>query len=318
VGKLRPAAGVVPLALIAACSTKPVTPRAIIGLAQVSSAKPLDDARDAFYRALADSGYVRDSTITILERNAQGDIPTLSLIMSEFKQQGATHVATISSVATQAALKAITDRPIIFGAVANPYIIGAGTSLTKHRLAGVFLPDSGTIRIAGTDVSRQPEFRRAALIGRVFQDPFKGTCPSMTVAENLRMAELRGGRRSLRVGLSHSALDRYRKLLAGLGMRLDPRAADQVVRVTGQVVRENALTTLMVTHSMEQALELGDRTIMMHKGEVLADLSGGERQGLNAGDLLQRFTELRYTIEFAVASRPAGGVIARGDWICTR
>ncbi len=58
--------------------------------------------------------------------------------------------------------------------------------------------------------------------------------------------------------------------------------------------------------------------VMMHKGEVLADLSGSEHEGLAAGDLLQRFTELRYTIEFAVASRPAGGVIARGDWICTR
>lgn len=76
---------------------------------------------------------MRDSSITILERNAQGDIPTLSLIMSEFIQQGVTHVATISSVATQAALKAVTDRPIIFGAVANPYVIGAGTSPTKHR-----------------------------------------------------------------------------------------------------------------------------------------------------------------------------------------
>ena len=69
----------------------------------------------------------------MLERNAQGDVPTLSLIMSDFLQQGVTHVATISSVATQAALKAVTDRPIVFGAVANPYIIGAGTSPTAHR-----------------------------------------------------------------------------------------------------------------------------------------------------------------------------------------
>ena len=76
---------------------------------------------------------VRDSTITVLERNAQGDIPTLALIMSEFRNDGVTHVATISSVATQAALKAFTDRPIIFGAVANPYIIGAGTTPTSHR-----------------------------------------------------------------------------------------------------------------------------------------------------------------------------------------
>ncbi|MEO7366887.1 MAG: ABC transporter substrate binding protein [Gemmatimonadaceae bacterium] len=93
----------------------------------------LDEAREGFFRALADSGYVRDSTITVLDRNAQGDIPTLALIMSDFAQQGVTQVASFSSVATQAAIKAITDRPVIFGAVANPYIIGAGTSPTSHR-----------------------------------------------------------------------------------------------------------------------------------------------------------------------------------------
>ena len=76
---------------------------------------------------------MRDSSVTILERNAQGDVPSLSLIMNDFIQQGVTHVATISSVATQAALKAVTDRPVIFGAVANPYIIGAGTSPSAHR-----------------------------------------------------------------------------------------------------------------------------------------------------------------------------------------
>jgi putative ABC transport system ATP-binding protein len=224
---------------------------------------------------------------------------------------------------------------------------GSGKSTLLNAIAGSFLPDAGTIRIGGIDVTRQAEFRRAALIGRVFQDPFKGTCPSMTVAENLRMAEMRGERRGLRVGLSRSALERYHALLSGLGMRLggrlkalmgtlsggqrqavtllmatlrrpqlllldehtaalDPRAAEQIITVTNQVVREHALTTLMVTHSMEQALELGDRTIMMHRGEVLADLSGSEREGLDAGDLLRRFTELRYTIEFAVATPPAG------------
>ena len=124
---------VVPFALVASCSSKPEAPRSIIGYAQVSSSAPLDDARDGFFRALKDSGYVRDSTITVLERNAQGDVPTLALIMSEFRNDGVTQVATISSVATQAALKAFTDRPIIFGAVANPYIIGAGTSPTSHR-----------------------------------------------------------------------------------------------------------------------------------------------------------------------------------------
>jgi putative ABC transport system permease protein len=108
-------------------------PRAIIGFAQPSSQLNLEEARAGFFRALQDSGLLRDSSIRIVERNAQGDIPTLGLIMSDFIQQRVTHVATISSIATQAALKTIDDRPIVFGAVANPYIIGAGTSQTQHR-----------------------------------------------------------------------------------------------------------------------------------------------------------------------------------------
>lgn len=139
--KLSYAATVLPLAVVVACSTKPRT-RAVIGFMQVSSSAALDDTRDGFFRALADSGYVRDKTITVLERNAQGDIPTLSLIVSEFIQQGVTQIATVSSVATQAALKAVTDRPIIFGAVANPYVIGAGTSPANHRpnITGAEIP----------------------------------------------------------------------------------------------------------------------------------------------------------------------------------
>jgi putative tryptophan/tyrosine transport system ATP-binding protein len=223
---------------------------------------------------------------------------------------------------------------------------GSGKSTLLNAVAGSFMPDAGTIHIDGHDVTRQPEYKRAALIGRVFQDPFKGTCPSMSVAENLRMAELRGGRRGLRVGLSRSALERYHALLAGLGMRLetrlkasmgtlsggqrqaitlvmatlrrpqlllldehtaalDPRAAEQVIHITNQIVREHSLTTMMVTHSMEQALEQGDRTIMVHRGEMLADLAGPERAGLDPNDLLRRFTELRYTVEMAVAKPPS-------------
>ena len=222
---------------------------------------------------------------------------------------------------------------------------GSGKSTLLNAVAGSFLPDAGSIRIGGIDVTRQPEFRRAALIGRVFQDPFKGTCPSMTVAENLRMAELRGSRRPLRIGLGRASIERYRELVSKLGMRLesrlnasmgtlsggqrqaitllmatlkrpqlllldehtaalDPRAAEKIILITNQVVRENSLTTMMVTHSMEQALEQGDRTIMVHRGEVLADLAGSERSGLDPNDLVRRFTELRYTVEFATASRP--------------
>jgi len=215
---------------------------------------------------------------------------------------------------------------------------GSGKSTTLNAIAGVFFPDSGTIHIGDTDVTRVPEHQRASLIGRVFQDPFKGSCPTLTVAENMRMAELRGLPRGLRRGLDRAALDRYRALLASLGMRLedrvlalmgtlsggqrqaitllmatlrrpqlllldehtaalDPRAADQVMRVTESVIREQRLTAFMVTHSMEQAVQYGDRTVMMHRGAVIADLSGDERRGVSEADLLGRFAELRYTAE---------------------
>src|SRR5215471_9752091 len=118
------------LALVG-CSNADHGKRPVIGVVQVSSLQPLDEAREGFYKALADSGYLRDVNVTFLERNAQGDIPTLSLIMREFVQQGVTQVATLSSIATQTAMKVITDRPIIFGAVANPYAINAGTSPTN-------------------------------------------------------------------------------------------------------------------------------------------------------------------------------------------
>jgi putative ABC transport system ATP-binding protein len=83
---------------------------------------------------------------------------------------------------------------------------------------------------------------------------------------------------------------------------LDPRAAEQIMIVTEKLVRSHALTTLMVTHSMDQAVHFGDRTIMMHRGMIVADLSGEERQGVTEADLLVRFAELRYTAEMRITT----------------
>jgi putative ABC transport system permease protein len=164
--------GIAAAALLAACGGGHDASRPIIGVVQVSSLTPLDDAREGFYKALADSGFVRDVNITILERNAQGDIPTLSLIMREFVQQGATQVATLSSIATQTAMKVITDRPIVFGAVANPYVINAGTSPTAHRPnvtgAAIPLPVDSALSVATST------FPNARVWGTLFDpaDPF--------------------------------------------------------------------------------------------------------------------------------------------------
>jgi putative ABC transport system ATP-binding protein len=211
---------------------------------------------------------------------------------------------------------------------------GSGKSTTLNAVAGGFMVDSGTIAIGGTDVTAWPEHRRAAFIGRVFQNPFSGTAPSMTIAENLALAARRGRPRGLGWALKRSALDdfrdRVRRLNMGLEDRLenpigslsggqrqaltllmaswlkpklllldehtaalDPKSADQVIRLSEEIVTRDRLTTLMVTHSMSQAAHLGDRLVMMHRGAVLHDFRGAEKQRLRANDLLQRFEDVR-------------------------
>jgi putative ABC transport system ATP-binding protein len=74
---------------------------------------------------------------------------------------------------------------------------------------------------------------------------------------------------------------------------LDPKAAEQIVSITKEIVREQGLTTLMITHSMAQALALGDRTLMMHQGRIIDDLQGAERRRTRVQNLLDRFAQLR-------------------------
>jgi putative ABC transport system ATP-binding protein len=74
---------------------------------------------------------------------------------------------------------------------------------------------------------------------------------------------------------------------------LDPKSADQIVRLTQRIVSEHKLTTLMVTHSMQQAATLGDRIVMMNQGRILADYAGPQRRRIHADDLIRRFDEIR-------------------------
>ncbi len=211
---------------------------------------------------------------------------------------------------------------------------GSGKSTLLNAVAGVFRVDSGRIDLAGEDITALPEHARARRIGRVFQNPFSGSAPTMTVAENLALAARRGMRRGLGWSLSSLLRDqmaeRLRSLKMGLEDRLDnpignlsggqrqaitllmatwhkpdlllldehtaaldPRSADQVIRLTHEIVSRDRLTTLMVTHSMQQAVHLGDRIIMMHMGEIVADLSGAQKARARPEDLLGRFDELR-------------------------
>ncbi|MEI6338930.1 MAG: ATP-binding cassette domain-containing protein [Verrucomicrobiota bacterium] len=211
---------------------------------------------------------------------------------------------------------------------------GSGKSTLLNAVAGSFLVDEGTIRIAGTNVTRWPEHRRAKLIGRVFQNPFSGTAPGMSIAENFALATHRGKPRGLGWALSKDLMDPLRDRIASLKMglenrldnaigslsggqrqaltllmatwlkpelllldehtaALDPKSAEQVIALTSEVITRDKLTTLMVTHSMQQAVNLGDRIVMMNRGEVLHDFRGNEKKRLRPEDLIERFNAVR-------------------------
>ena len=202
---------------------------------------------------------------------------------------------------------------------------GAGKSTLFGAISGNFLTDSGEILLDGQNVTFWPEHRRSKVIGRLFQDPMRGSAPGMTIEENLALAAGRGGwlgqirrrdreyfreqLRELDMGLE----DRLRQpvgLLSG-GQRqaltllmatiaklvlldehtaaLDPGAAEKILAMTTRIAAEQKLICLMVTHNMRAALALGNRTLMMNNGQIVLDVSGAERAHMEVNDLLERF-----------------------------
>ena len=204
---------------------------------------------------------------------------------------------------------------------------GAGKSTLFNAVCGSFMTDSGRILLGGEDITLQPEYKRAFHIGRLFQDPLRGTAPNMTIEENLALAAGHGTWLS-RIGRAERK--RFRERLAELDMgledrldepvgllsggqrqaltllmatidppklllldehtaALDPAAAEKILSMTKKVVSENALTCLMITHDMQSALDLGSRTLMLDRGRIIYDVSGEERKHLTVPDLLEKF-----------------------------
>ena len=207
---------------------------------------------------------------------------------------------------------------------------GAGKSTLLNAVSGTLSADSGTITLDGMDLTRQPEHKRARYIGRLFQDPMKGTAPDMSIVENLGLAYSRGKRMTLSRAihkkdrqlfhdrLSHLGLgleDRMNQpvgLLSG-GQRqaltllmativtpklllldehtaaLDPNTAAQVMKLTDQIIHENQITTLMITHNLRQALEYGTKTLIMNEGKIVRVLEGEEKKQTSVEELLQMY-----------------------------
>ncbi len=204
---------------------------------------------------------------------------------------------------------------------------GAGKSTLFNAICGDFYTDSGSISLGGADITFQPSHLRAKSIGRLFQDPMRGSAPGMTIEENLALAAGSGGwfshvtagdkrRFRDRLALLDMGLeDRMRQpvgLLSG-GQRqaltllmatfqppklllldehtaaLDPATAGKVLALTRSIVEKDRITTLMITHNMQSALDLGNRTLMMDDGRIVLDLKGEERDSMTVGGLLDRF-----------------------------
>ena len=208
---------------------------------------------------------------------------------------------------------------------------GAGKSTLFNVIAGNYVPDSGKILLDGKDITKLPDYKRSKEIGRLFQDPLRGTAPNMTIEENLALAYLRAshvkssfsviGKRDreefreklMKLGLGlEDRMNQPVGLLSG-GQRqaltllmatlvtpkvllldehtaaLDPGTAEVILDLTKQIVAENGITCLMITHNLASALALGNRTLMMADGQIRLDLNEEQRKGLTPDDLLRLF-----------------------------
>lgn len=210
---------------------------------------------------------------------------------------------------------------------------GAGKSTLFNAIAGTFVVDSGSIILDGANITNQPDYKRSKYIGRMFQDPLKGTAPNMTIEENLALAYMRASRGTSPFSMiSKSDRKDFRERLAQLGLgledrmdspvgllsggqrqaltllmatlvtpklllldehtaALDPATAEKVLTLTKQIVKENNITCLMITHNIPSALSLGNRTIMMNNGSIVLELAGKERETMTHEGLLKKFHE---------------------------
>ena len=209
---------------------------------------------------------------------------------------------------------------------------GAGKSTLLNAIAGVWPIDSGSIMIDGTNVTGLPEHKRAAFLGRVFQDPMTGTAATMQIEENLALAARRGDKRTLKIGITKEEREEYHEKLATLGLglesrmttkvgllsggqrqaltllmatlkkpklllldehtaALDPRTAAKVLDISEQIVTEDHLMTLMVTHNMRDAIRYGNRLIMMNEGQIILDIRGKEKENLTIEMLMDAFAQ---------------------------
>lgn len=210
---------------------------------------------------------------------------------------------------------------------------GAGKSTLYNIIAGSLQPTSGSITLDGNDITREPEYKRAHYIGRIFQNPLLGTAGKMSLEDNMIICEKKGYK-GLKISLNRKKREQFRQQLAVLGMgledrltdnveqfsggqrqaltllmavmshpslllldehtaALDPANAEVVMNLTRRFAEEYNLTVMMITHNMNHALAYGTRLLMMDAGEIIMDLSGEEKSKLTADAVVERFRQIK-------------------------
>ena len=207
---------------------------------------------------------------------------------------------------------------------------GAGKSTLLNLVAGTLEADSGHITLDGEEVTDTKAYKRALHIGRVHQDPKMSVASSMTLLENLSLADAKGDSISMRRAVDLKKIESYKERLRSLelgledklftkmgllsgGQRqgvallmaimkkpklllldehtaaLDPKTSEIIMRITDRLVRDDAITTLMITHNLKHAIDHGTRLLMMHEGRIVFDVSGEAKRLLTSKDLIALF-----------------------------
>ncbi|MEB3702437.1 ABC transporter ATP-binding protein YxdL [Candidatus Bealeia paramacronuclearis] len=207
---------------------------------------------------------------------------------------------------------------------------GSGKSTLLKLISGVIFPDTGKVLLRGRDFASLPLFKRAGSISRVVQDSLEGTIGEFTILENLELAFYRGKRapffskppqekflkklQGLPLGLeeklnqtlitlSGGQRQVVALLMATLGTpdlllldehtsALDPKSAKDVMKFTNDLVSQEKVTTLMITHNLQDAVHYGDRLIMLHHGKIVLDVKNEEKSALTLPHLLALFHDL--------------------------
>ena len=219
---------------------------------------------------------------------------------------------------------------------------GAGKSTLYNIIAGNLTPTTGHIyletsvedsKLTSKEITKQPEYKRAEYIGRIFQNPLLGTAGKMSLEDNMLICSKKGWK-GLKISLTKKKREEFREHLKQLNMGLENRLGDNVellsggqrqaltllmavlskpaillldehtaaldpanaaliMELTKKFADEYNLTVMMVTHNMQQALDYGNRLIMMDGGEIILDISGKEKQELTLQDLAERFKQIK-------------------------